>query len=227
VTDPDREAVPPIVDRAVDNDILIKAIRYGEVERLFPSDSGEVCGFLDAARFVVKKPLRRAVGRAPADVDADAEALFAAWTPLQPTDAEVERAAEIEFQAQHLGVSVDSGEAQLAAIAMGGRASSLATGDKRAIAGLERIVNVLPDLARLAGRIWCFEQLVRRALGEEDVEPFRESVCRDREADTAITICLRCTSPSVPDLPSVVEGLESYIRAVRESAVRLLASPIY
>lgn len=213
------------VDLAVDNDIVIKTIRYGEIERLFPEDDSETRGYLDAARFVVPSALRRAKARSSEELTADSERIFATWRALQPTDDDVAFAAELEFRAQQIGVQVDLGEAQLAAMALHDRVGRLASGDKRAIAGFERLTDQVPALTALAGRVWCFEQIVRRALSEQNVASFRESVCKDREADTAIAICVSCSSPTAPQWNSVVQGLDSYIGAVRDTASTLLAAP--
>ena len=55
---------------------------------------------------------------------------------LEPTASEIELAAEFEAQAQRQNVPLDSGESQLAAIALSRAARGILTGDKRAITAL-------------------------------------------------------------------------------------------
>lgn len=208
------------VDAAVDNDILIKAACY----RLHDALLGASFGVLGAARFVVAGRLARMplTGERQGAQDAAAD-LITRSVVLEPSDAELILAAELETLAQRKGLELDAGESQLAAIIAKRDIRQLCTGDKRAIRALEQLLDPLPALAALAGRIRALEQLVDdlvcRVQSPDDIA---KAICAEPTVDKALTICARCHTPP-PDGPAIDrDGLASYIGQLRTEAPRML-----
>ncbi len=208
------------VNAAVDNDILIKAACY----RLQDTLLGASFGVLGAARFVVAGRLARMplMGERQEAQDAAAD-LIARSVVLEPSDAELTLAAELETLAQRQGLELDAGESQLAAIVAERDVGQLSTGDKRAIRAFEQLLDALPALAALAGRIRSLEQLVDDLVGRlESPDDVAKAICAEPTVDKALTICARCHTPP-PDGPAIDrEGLASYIRQLRADAPRML-----
>lgn len=208
------------VDAAVDNDILIKAACY----RLQDALLGASFGVLGAARFVVAGRLARMplTGERQGAQDAAAD-LIARSVDLEPSDAELILAAELETLAQRQGLELDAGESQLAVIVAGRDIRQLCTGDKRAIRALEQLLDSLPALAALAGRIRALEQLVDDLVGRvQNPDDIAKTICAEPTVDKALTICARCHTPP-PDGPAIDrDGLASYISRLRTEAPRML-----
>jgi len=98
--------------------------------------------------------------------------------------------------------------------------STLVTGDKRAIAALDRLLAIRGESERMTKRVLCLEQLLLRLLRR--VPAVRDAVCQEPRLDTALTLCFSCSSPDVA-ATSWTEGLNSYVCDVRRSAPMLLA----
>jgi hypothetical protein len=210
---------------AVDNDILFKGASYGILTELITA----VCevqadvGVLGSARFVLGKK----ISTSPLLLDrAAARASFSAFMGqariLEPTDEERGLAADFEFAAQEIGVSLDAGESQLCAISVNRLLSLLITGDKRAIQGLERLLDKDSRLLALSGKVACLEQVFMSAISQLGHERLRCAVCAEPDVDKALTICFSCRSNSA-SVESHVEGLQSYIADLRTLASRVLS----
>jgi len=146
----------------IDNDILVKGACYRLLAETVASIPGEGhCGVLGAAKFVVSHYIKQQ--KLAGDVAA-AEMCFSSFLAsneaLEPSSDERELAATLEANAQQLSLSLDSGESQLVSILVSRVLPCLATGDKRAIAALEKLLDTDARLANLAGRIRCLERLV-------------------------------------------------------------------
>ncbi len=207
-------------DVAVDNDVLIKAASYGLIDEFWPE---EPIGILGAARYVVASGLARMdLARDRAAAQNAAAARIDSATVLEPTGDELLLATQIETTAQRKGLSLDAGESQLAAIILHRSISLLDTGDKRAIRGFETLMNELAELAGLHGRLRSLEQIVVRCADAGDPGVLAQAICSEPRVDKTLSICFRCFSP--PPHGSVLDraGLESYIRALREAAPRVL-----
>ncbi len=157
----------PTVDVAVDNDVLLKAACYGLTLRFWaqPSD-GPSIGVLGAARFVLANAIAR--GSTVRDKAAASEELaefFARAAVLEPTDAELSAAAELEQLAQRAGLELDVGREPARRDGRCPRHRVLDTGDKRAVRGLETLVGRSQTCAQLCTRVRCLEQLLLRAPG--------------------------------------------------------------
>lgn len=210
----------------VDNDILLKAACYGLLDELLSRgrSSAKQLGILGAARFVVTKKIRkRALGK---DKDVVIK-LFAAFTDrvtiVEPTADEQVMAADFEFAAQRAGLALDAGESQLCAVFVARALRQLYTGDKRAIHAMEGLLGADARLGSMIGKVVCLEQLVLRAISEDNVSSFRATVCSEPEIDTALTICFSCTSANAP-LEGIIYGLNSYIKDLRTRASQVLAN---
>lgn len=210
----------------VDNDVLVKGACYGVLCELAASISGapSSCGILGAARFVVPKAIDRQHLQRESALPREAFQEFLEQNQVvEPTSAEQELAAELEAEAQALALNLDAGESQLVAILVTRAVPSLLTGDKRAIVALEQLLEPMPHLQPLVGRVHCLEQAVRRLVESAGMDAVRSAVCAEPRIDKALTICFSCSSAAASP-PSVAAGLESYIADVRASAERVLAS---
>jgi hypothetical protein len=209
----------------IDNDILVKGACYrllAEVANSIPG--GGHCGVLGAAKFVVPHYIRRQ--KLAGDVAAAEMCFFsflASSEALEPSPDERELAAALEANAQQLSLSLDPGESQLVSILVSRVLPWLATGDKRAIVALEKLVDTDARLAGLAGKIRCLEQLVQQMLTNGDCTIIRNAICSEAAVDKALTICFSCSSQDSPS-GSIRQGLDSYIGAIRASAARVLAT---
>lgn len=211
---------PETPDVAVDNDVLIKAACYGFAAEL---DGSRSLGVLGAAKYVVAGRIDRAT------LSGDREAarvaaldLIARSRMLEPSAGELELAAAIETRAQRLGLELDAGESQLAAMMVRRRIRTLETGDKRAVAGLEVLLDELSDLAPLRGRLRCLEQIVARCLDSVGPDALAHAICREPDVDKTLSICFRCFSAPPHAAALDRAGLDSYIAALRASAPRVL-----
>lgn len=213
------------VDIAVDNDVLIKAARYGLTDTFWPTDSGHQLGVLGAARYVVTSRIARATPPEQVALALTAATAFlAAATTLEPTDAELQLAAGIESAAQRRGLALDAGESQLVAMVVARGIGMLETGDKRAIKGLEVLLDVLDDLRPVFGKVRCLEQIVAQCLATGcPPELMAEAICAQPHADTALSICFRCFSPAPQGHALDPDALDGYITALRNQAPRALA----
>lgn len=198
--------------------MLLKAACYRLSRELL---AGRSVGVLGAARYVVSDRIARAnLSAGHAQAQANADNLMAQGQVLEPTGDELELAAAIEANAQRLGLALDGGESQLAAIVILRALPVLETGDKRAIRGLEQLLDSMDELEPLTGRVRSLEQIVlERALGC-DPGLVAGSICSERDVDKTLSICCQCYSPPPQRLD--VAGLQNYIDVLREQAPRVL-----
>ena len=203
----------------VDNDVVLKCSCYRLVDETvsFLSSGGRVA-VLGSARFVLEKY----VGKTNSIVDKEAVIgelgrFFAQTSLLEPNDAELSLAAELEGEAQLRSVALDIGESLLVAILLLRSAPLLVTGDKRAIAAVEALVAALAQLEAVAGRLACIEQLVLGLVQRLGTGAVRKHICGEPGADKALALCFSCSRACV-DGNNVIEGLSSYINSLRTTA---------
>lgn len=210
---------------AVDNDIVLKASCYGTSSALWPDNATpESIGVLGQARFVVSKRLKRI--RLTGSVDdalAELALILEHAELLEPNETEIVLAANIEARAAESSHELDSGESQLAAIVVIRGLPLLQTGDKRAIRGMEALLDVVSELIGLGGRVMCLEQLVHAAVSRGSLDDLRGAICREPAVDTALSMSFACHSPN-PSTDDVLEGLASYIEDLRRHALRVLVA---
>ncbi len=214
-----------LVEEAVDNDVLLKAIRLDCVATFWQSLA--TIGVLGAARFVVRGRITRdTLAESDPSIEDRLVELFDGVSELEPTSDEFDLASALEREAQRQALPLDAGESQLCAMAATRGIALFTTGDKRAIESLEVMRAAAGWLDKLAGRIRCFEQLVIASIdGDAMCSELRSRVCADVGVDKTLAICFRCLGGSSPPSTSdVLSCFDSYINAVRESARTLLVA---
>jgi hypothetical protein len=213
---------------AVDNDVALKAACYGLILKFWGGNEEERgVGVLGSARYVLAHVLER-TGRVE-DTASTSQALdeFFAWaTVLEPSDEEAEDAAELERLAQRVGVELDVGESQLAAIVVARGIPLLDTGDKRAICGLDALARQSTTCEQLCTRVRCLEQLLLRALDNypEELEGIKRAVCDEPNVDKSASICFGCFSGESATHDDVFARLQSYVDKLRRQAPGVLAA---
>jgi hypothetical protein len=215
-----------LIKLIVDNDVLIKAVLFDllpELEQLdCPPECDAEVGVLGAARFVVTRHVEQESPIQDVDRRIDVFTDFLSRVILlEPDDAEIALATDLEDSAAREGLELDTGESQLVAILLLRSCPVLLTGDKRAIAGLEHLVNTFRALDPIEGRVACFEQAMQTLVDILGPNTVREIVCTRDTVDQTLTICFECHRSVVPD-PFELEGLQSYIRELRAIAPRVL-----
>jgi hypothetical protein len=215
-----------MISAAIDNDIVLKGACYRLLDRMIeaiPCDIGEA-GVLGAARFVVMARLRKAqLAGDPKQCIQHLESFLAKAIVLEPSPAETKTAAAIEFAAQQANLMLDVGESQLCAILVERNIPWLATGDKRAIRAVETLSGKLAALAKLAGKVICLEQLIKRTMTKFDAEALKGVICAEVEVDRTLTICFGCTEINGSE-ETWLQALESYINDLRKGAGKVLSA---
>lgn len=182
----------------------------------------ESVGILGAARFMVRRALKRADTDSPDALRSAFESFVDLSSELEPTAEEIELATEMEELANQALVELDSGESQLCAIAIVRGLDAVITGDKRAIQAAEVISETFAALSILFGKLVCLEQLMLGVIQLAGFGEIRSRVCASRTVDTALSICFKCWSPENANLSAIQQALESYIESLRGDASRLL-----
>jgi len=208
----------------VDNDILLKGACYGLLSKFLGCIPGsDAVGVLGAARFVVSERISRAQLNGNREAaQARFTAFVAASETLEPSLQECQMAGLLEASAQRMALNLDAGESQLVAMLASRAAHFLLTGDKRAIAALEILLDEHIWLQFICGKVRCLEQLVVNILATNDKEEVRTAICNEPTVDKALTICFGCASPQC-DFVNVLAGLSSYIADLRAKSNRILS----
>lgn len=209
----------------IDNDIVLKSSCYGLVdELLLPTcETLKTAGVLGAVRYVVSNRIRRiGLNGGPDGALQFLAALLESVSEVEPTSEEQLMAADFELAAQQAGVNLDAGESTLCALAVSRQIPKLLTGDKRAIAGLEDLLDSDARLSYLCGRVFCLEQLVRRAIENAPDGIVRSAICKQPSVDKTLTICSGCHG--APTATVVLECLDSYLANLRKKAGRVLSA---
>jgi predicted nucleic acid-binding protein len=211
------------VDEALDNDVVLKAVRYGATDLFWPV--ARHLGVLGAGKYVVAGRIKRLkLGETRPTIEDELRSFLARTEVLEPADEEVNRAAELEREAQRRSLPLDSGESQLAAMVAERAIALMTTGDKRAVATFEHLLQASPWLAGLCGHVRSLEQLVLEIARDDEVfEALAQCVCSDPDADTALRICFSCYGGAHAVRDVVEQGLVSYIGALRADAPHILA----
>lgn len=184
-----------------------------EVVSVLPGDG---MGLLGAASFVAEAYLSK---RQLLEASTYLKQRLPAFLSLEPTPEEQALAADFEFAAQQASVQLDVGESVLAAICQLRGFVALATGDKRAIRALEKIVGQLPWWH---GRVICLEQIVLAIHNSRSPPNLRAIVCASPGIDKALTICFSCASGgTAPE--EVVAALKSVIGDLQRAAPTVLS----
>lgn len=211
------------VDEALDNDVILKAVRYGATDLFWRE--GRRLGALGAAKYVLVGRIKRLkLAHARPTMEAELASFLARTEVLEPSDDEVTRAAELEREAQQRSFPLDAGESQLAAMVVERAIGVMTTGDKRAIASFEQLLEVAPWLVALCGRVRSLEQLVLEIAHNDALfGTLADCVCSDPGADMTLRVCFSCCGGGRAARDSVEKALVSYIGALRADAPRVLA----
>lgn len=209
----------------VDNDVLLKGARYGllaELLSVIPVEL-ESIGILGSAKYVVRDRLRR---RTSSDRVGDFEIIVEALKAIEPTESEIQLAAELEYKAMAADCELDEGESILCAVLVARLAEWLATGDRRAIKAIQMILNIDgmdSKLAVIQGRVICLEQLFIKLIESYSPEMIRKIVCENPAVDRALHICF--SGDRIREKPlECKEGLLSYIGYTRQMAPTVLCA---
>jgi hypothetical protein len=208
----------------VDNDVLLKGSCYGLLEEITAAIAGqEPSGVLGAARFIVPRLIqRRRLTGGPNAALATFDRFLMRSETIEPTIQEQGLAAQLESTAQSLALNLDTGESQLVAILVRRAIPLLLTGDKRAIAAIERLLDTDPQLEKLIGAVRCLEQLIQTTVETADAAEIRKLICAEPAVDKTLTICFGCASAAITT-DCISEGLNSYIADIRKAATRVLS----
>lgn len=207
----------------VDNDILLKGCSYGLIDEFLGTLAIKVneAGVLASARYVLRPRFRKLQVQFPEAAEVLFERILQQVVEIEPTEDEQSFAAELEFQAQLRQLSLDSGESLLISILVLRQVPLLLTGDKKAIIALDQMLDIVPRLNAIVGKILCLEQLLVSLLESGDYQEFTRAICAASAADKAISICFGCISGGVSK-ESCLHGLGSYLSNLRASAGRIL-----
>lgn len=208
---------------AVDTDVILKVAGYAVGE-----EAVAVLGrtappaALGLTHLISPKQLAKRRGVVDREAALAAlRALLGLLGSLEPSDDEVELAAELAAQAQAEDLPLNTGEAQLTAIAIKRALPLLVSGDKRALAALAALFPPGEKRAALQGRMMCFEQLVAALAGEIGEEAIRERICREPDMDTTMRLACSCGREAwTPE--QLYEACDSYIEGIRRLAGDLL-----
>jgi hypothetical protein len=209
----------------IDNDILLKGSCYGLLHDLVAANCQSMpVGYLAVARFVLGKKLKKLKLRGElAKVESGLSTFLSEHESIEPTPEEAGFASELEASAQAQALPLDTGESQLLAILVTRSVTALFTGDKRATTATEQLLDCVPMLATVVGKMRCLEQLVKRMLEGNGLDATRALICGEPDVDRALTICFQCFSSCV-QLEDALTALESYINDLRESSPRVLST---
>lgn len=208
----------------IDNDVLLKGACYGLLPELVGGVSTiDSIGVLGTARFVVLDRIHKSQLKAG---HAQAITLFGSFlarvSVVEPTPDEQHLAADLELTAQRLGLNLDSGESQLCAVLALRLLPLLMTGDKRAIASIDKLIDHNSHLSSVRGKVMCLEQLFLELLNDGTIgDGIRTLVCAEPDVDKTMSNCFSCAG-GVDSKDSQREGLRSYIERLRITASRVL-----
>lgn len=205
----------------IDNDVVLKTACYqlGEETISATTVDGVPPAMLGVGRFVIRGRLTRSTDIADR---ARAGTAFAAMLEtialVEPDDAELAAAADLEAEANRRDLELDGGESQLLAILANRGCSLLVTGDKRAVAAMAVVAT-----AQAAARVACLEQLIAHIVGVAGSAALRPRVCAEPHVDRAITSCFGCSMASAPADADILDGLASYVGHLDRAAPGMLA----
>ena len=210
---------------AIDTDVLLKVAAYRLAAEFVAvvEPWGEPTA-LGLTHLIVGRQLARRSGvRDAAGAAAELQALLGMLGRLEPDESEIALAADLTTVAQEQGLPLDSGEAQLAAIALVRVLPLLVTGDKRALGALSRLMDGDARRAELVGRVACFEQglsSISTLTGEHEL---RSRICAEPGIDGAMRLACSCGRDGW-NPAQLHEACDSFVGAVRAEVGDLLVA---
>ncbi len=208
----------------VDNDVLLKTAAYGVLGSLLSSRPYGAATFamLGTAIYVVPKRLKKRIA-SPEQLHPalkEFQDSLSTISLLEPTDAEVNLAADLELAAQVGNLDLDVGESILCAVLIHRRIDFLFTGDKRAIAAIGSLTTE-GQYQELFGRVVCLEQLILWLLLHAKSVDLCLCICAKPEIDRSLSNCFGCSSRN-SSINSILEGIASYTNEIESKAPRVL-----
>lgn len=204
----------------VDNDVALKVVCYTLPHEMVAATTidGDAPSLLGIARFVISNRLKTAsnIANKEAAVEAFRQLLSEVGT-VEPDQAELAMAADLESEAVRQNVELDGGESQLVAILVSRACELLLTGDKRAISAMEVVAPI-----EVHGRVACFEQVVSEIVRQAGTETARKHICSEPRVDKTMAVCFSCASANAPSEADVCAGLKSYIDHLAKMAPNIL-----
>jgi hypothetical protein len=210
-----------------DNDIVLKTSCWDlSVEALICfMRIGPVC-VLGTARYVVLSQIARSRRiRDKAIAQINFELFIEMVRIIEPTDDEINLAAEFESDAQRYNLSLDGGESILLAALLCRSGALLVTGDKRATVAIEKLKKVNSNAANVGRRLACLEQLFSSLMETNDFQMLQNRVCGEPATDAALSNCFSCRSGKFSQ-QSISDGLSSYVVSLRSDAPSVLLSSV-
>jgi hypothetical protein len=206
-----------------DNDIILKSCCCDlSVEVLICLARFGVIGILGAAQYVVASRISRSTRIAnKAVAQTNFEVFISSVQIIEPTENELELAAEFESEAQKFNLSLDGGESILLAALLHRAATLMLTGDKRAITAMETLKARNASAAKIPQQIACLEQMFLSLLQSNDFKMIQERVCCEPATDLVLSNCFSCKSGKFSQ-QSIQDGLTSYVTALRLVAPSVL-----
>jgi hypothetical protein len=200
----------------IDNDALLKLARYGlldEVVALFGCSPTDVC-VLASAKYSLLPAKNRLRFCEDEESTARLEAFLRTSKPLDAQSADPDL-----LDVLNAIQNIDAGEALLLAVGATNRDTLVITGDKHSLAALCSHASVTHVSNAVAGRVVSMEVLFS-ILVERQFAHVQKCVRSKPNVDKALSIAFGVTTPA--DVNSVREGLNSYIRHLRNVTGALL-----
>ncbi len=213
----------------IDSDILLKVSAYRIADECLDAlhRFGEP-GALGLSHIIAHGQLSKCKKRHRLiDLEAASDELskfLEALCKYEPTEPEIEIAAQLERASTDAGLFLDSGEAQLVALVLGRDLPFLLTGDKRAIKSLEAVLSRIGRSGEAANKVLCLEQVIKALVAKSGMASIRGRICAEPDIDSTLKICFGCGSEAAEN--AALEGLESYIRYERENAFGVLLADL-
>lgn len=204
----------------VDNDIVIKMSAYGLDQEFLETTTldDNPPAMLNVGKYVIRDRLAKSSWLINVSAaQAAFERFLSVALPLDPTEAELIVAADLENAATRNNLELDGGESQLLAMAFVRQNCFLLTGDKRAIFA---IAFIAADEAQY--KLICLEQLLMELIQQYCFGDIAQKVCSEPAADTALNLCFGCSSTNQTTYDNVVEALLSYINHLRARSANTL-----
>lgn len=203
----------------LDNDMAAKATAYSLLEEMsneLLSPPGKF-GVLGSLIFVINQSRLRKASDGGEQAHLRLTRFVASATVIEPSDEETMLAAELEDLARTNRFQFDTGESQLIAVAILRGAPMVCTGDKRAVAALERLRLLDARIAMLDGKVISLESLVRQISSSKGHDYVRRRVCASLGTDIAVEICYQCLQEAV-SANDIEQCLLGYTRKLRLQA---------
>lgn len=173
----------------IDNDVVIKLAQMGVYREGIESVGVKVnqVGSTELMlNFMTRAATTSSLRLTPNEQDR-LKAALSTITEIDLTTDESRLAAAMMKAIMLAALDIQEGELLLMAVALKRDGTRVATGDKRALRELPQLATACPDLVRLKGRCFCFEQIIRKVCQLHGLPRARTAIMLARHADAAVT----------------------------------------